>query len=269
MSELKFAIMYSYKQGINHSDQEYLSSNDFQTDNNEWQHNSNSNKDFIYKLRVVLNEKYFFMLADCGKTKPRRDKIIDKNTGETRDNQRQENEAELTEQIFCLFDFENKCIYLSNQNQKNTIKEIVKQHFNITIMIKNIYVNIEEFTKQLSVCKEISFTGINDLFSGDGNIKNSIINLTGTDSPEKFKIVANYSNKYAIPFIKKLYESFNRSEIQSLTVRGKDDNDMETVYNTDTFIKKIKIKTLNKNDEFVYDFNEVYDKLINEIERIL
>ncbi len=269
MAQLFFTIMHCFKEGTHLDEQSRLSSEDFELKNinNEKIQFYDNEKNHI--IRFKLTKEFFFISVEYGKTLPRRDKVVN-TQGIERDNERKEDEAELQDQLFCLFNFieDSSYVYISSQNGKGLIKNIIKNKFGIDINIRHTYGNIEEFTKKLSICEEISFTFAEDLLSLNSSIKNGLQDLTGVSSPKKFKIIAKYSTKNSltgiVKFINNMYAEYKDYNLKSLIVRGKDEDKFETIYNSETFSKKIK-NILDKNGEGVYNFDDVYSQLLKEV----
>ncbi len=100
---------------------------------------------------------------------------------------------------------------------------------------------------------------------GDSKQKQALIDLTGTDAPERFEISAKYpKNKSFIEFIKRLAQGKRENKINSLSICGIDESGFQSVYNVDSFQQKIKISCQkDANGKFAID--SVLDGLLKKI----
>ena len=112
----------------------------------------------------------------------------------------------------------------------------------------------------------ISFTSIKDLFNADSLERKALIDLTGTDAPEKFKIEAKYKSSTIFPFITKLRSAKEEGQLKDLVIRGTDENDMSIVFNIDSFTRKVEIFLL-REDSGKFNPQKVQNELIKQILR--
>ena len=68
--------------------------------------------------------------------------------------------------------------------------------------------------------------------------------------------------------MKKLRNESVNQRISSLLIRGNDEQGFERVLNSVEFIKKIKLRDVNKENTDKFSFNCVLNHLISEIERL-
>ena len=217
-----------------------------------------------YKIVRQPSDTGIFFSAEFGAPLPRREKIFNTEDHTERDNTRTENEAELREQFFVYFDLTSHIMYISNSQKKKIVKEFIKHIFNIEIELSFISRDIDEFISLLSECREISFTGIENLYTTDNDLRSSVINLAGLDAPDQFTIIAKYSGKQISPWIRKLHTFFTGQAITKLVVKGRDSEGFEAIFNSDHFQQKIAVHCA-KNTESMYEYNQVYDKLMEKL----
>jgi hypothetical protein len=217
----------------------------------------------FYKLHSELDQNYFFLVAEFGKTDPHREKVVDVNTYKEEKNKRKVTQVELTNQSFLYYSFSTNLLYLSNTKHIKLFNNILVEKTGCNLFIKRIFINFAEFSSIIKSVHKIKFTGFNNLFSVDSKQFQAIRDLTGTSSPESFTIETNYSQGKISDFLHFLHLSKEENKIDKLIICGLDESDLETVYNVDTFTNQISIDC-NKNDEGVYSYNEIKNQLISK-----
>lgn len=231
-----------------------------------------NSKNFHYdgkyaNVNIELNDKYLWLFFQYGSPEPRAKNVIDIKTNKTQNNPRKETQAELNEQLFFLYDFHKNVFFLNKSNKIGFVKQFLTEHIDKTIIIKTIYVSIEEFSNKIKSIENINFTGCRDLFSSQSDIFKGLKDVFGYGEPESFKIEA----KYSIPInekIKNTLRQFDTAQkehlLDSLVCIGKDENGFSTIFNSDSFSQKINL-SLNKNDENLFNEDDVKNLLIDTI----
>lgn len=249
-------------------DNREITKTDFETKDTRWHFQPDGKTNSTcYIIDMIKEEDNIFFSFEYGKPSPRRDKLVNTETFKERENNRQENEFEATEQIFVLFDFNNKFLYISNSNKKNVIEKFLSETFSLRIIIKAVLGNIQDFQKKLALCTEISLVGHNDLFFTNSEFGLGLVNLTGEDLPNMFTISLkgrkkkNWNPRHLID---KFYNMYYNRQAQGLVIKGKDDQGLDIVLNMDSFSKKLGI-SCEKNNEAIYEYKSVYEKLIDKI----
>ena len=69
---------------------------------------------------------------------------------------------------------------------------MLKQELNKKFHVKEILKTKDEFINILKNVNEISFTEVKNLFNNDSKKRQALIDIMGTDAPEKFKLIAEY-----------------------------------------------------------------------------
>lgn len=186
-------------------------------------------------------------------------------TGDKSPNKREDDEVELTSQLFILYHYENKVLYISNIRKMKFINDVLSQKLNKKFLVKKYFKTREEFIQSIKTITEITFTDVANLFN-DNQERNALIDLTGTGAPEKFKITAKYPKNIAgklIGFINKKFEKVG-TNYSSLIIKGTDESDFDFVYNQESFVKKIEI-SCNRNNLGKFMADEVKKELLNKI----
>jgi hypothetical protein len=224
--------------------------------------------DTFYKFNIEINidKKYFWIYCNFNSPTPRDDELIHIHTGEIRENSRTNEEVELTHQFFGLYDFHKQFFYISNTKKSSIVKEFFKFN-NISIELKNIYINFDDFVETLENIGEVSFTNHTNLFNQDNLQRRAITDLTGTGAPDSFLINATYSNEdksSLINWIKSLRLGDSAIK-EKLIVKGLDESGFKRIYNSSTFTEKIKVDC-NKGKDGKYTSENVLSQLLKKVE---
>lgn len=207
-------------------------------------------------------------MINFGSPNPRPNHIYDIPTKTKIINPRKNSQAELKNQLFCLYDTSTKILYLNNSQKKTFICKYLDKILSQEIIIKNVYKDINEFVKTLKSLDEIKFTAHRNIFSSQINSFKNIKDLFGIDEPESFTINAKYN--VSIPEkVKRIIEKFRKEQIQAphscLTCIEKDDHGIEQIFNENAFSKTITV-VLAQNEEKLLNPKTVFEELIRKIE---
>lgn len=221
-----------------------------------------TDKNTYYEFHSEVTQDYVWMYLNHGKSSPRNAELTNVQTGEKLPNSRTIDEAELTKQTFALYSFKEHLLYLSNIRVKKILQAILQSQLQTTVGITPMYVDVEEFISHLKEVESISFSHAYNLFSQNNAQRQALVDLTGVDAPESFRIEATYKKHSVVNFIRQLVRAKAGNELSGLVIRGRDDNQFEIVYNLDTFTRKIEIVADVDAESNMYDENEVREKLI-------
>lgn len=222
----------------------------------------------IFRVNVHSADDYLFLAVNFGTADPRADKVVNIADGTERDNPRGLNEAELRNQLFVMYDYNRETLYLSNRRYQKTIMEIFKEQFEFEA--KAVFANIHEFIKHVTSIKEVQFTSTADLFSQNQVQRNALMDLTGVESPSRFKIITDYKGQYPIKQLEKFLTSLDseaqKRALSGLVIKGDNESGFEQIYNVDTLISKVAI-ILHKDENGIVDSNAAETLLRKEIEK--
>lgn len=222
-----------------------------------------------HNIHTELTEDYFWLYSNYGNKNPRPKQVINTTSGVSHDNLRTAEEVEPTDQLFVLYSFNDKTMYISNVNSKGFVSNLFMEKMGLeSISIKNIFMNREQFIKQLQVLDEIKFTSAErNLFSGGNKIGDALRDNYGIEEPEVFTVSA----KYKTPISEKVKNMLDllsgqkkEGNIKKLIIIGRDDQNVEQVFNEETFTQKVAI-SISENDEGLFDSEQVKNKLLEKI----
>ncbi len=223
------------------------------------------NDGVYYEVVCENNNEYLWLYLNFGKASPRNDKITNIETGDKKDNSRNTNEAELLDQLFVLYSYDNKILYISNSRKKKIIELLLKQNTKQDFSIKSFYKNPTEIISILKKIDKIKFTHASNLFNQDSKERQALIDLTGTDAPETFTIEASYSTHKITNFLNTLFNGKEQNKISDLVICGRDESDFNFIYNTDSFSRRIDALCEKCDESGMFNPENVKQSLLNAI----
>lgn len=220
-----------------------------------------------YRIDTSKTNSYIWIHIEYGNPMPRPKTIVNIRDDTEKDNQRREDEVELSNQIFFLYSFKYNTLYLSDSRRVGMLKEFFKDELEIDMYSKPYY-SLDKFMSVLKSVDTISFTCEKNLFSNDNKLLTAYEDLTGASSPTKFEIKTKYSTKKEIsdiiPFIKKLFKEKDNSNLNRLIIKGVSDDNLNIVYNTDAITESLSIN-IEKNEEGKYNDFFVRNELLKKV----
>lgn len=217
--------------------------------------------------KVKFSDRFvglYFQFGDVFNYSP---KIVDiKDNLKKKNNPRKNTQIELNEQFFALIDSKQKNIYLSDNNRKKFIIDWLKQKTKYIVILK-IIVDEETFKSKLKKVSEINFTlkGERTLFNRtelNEKLFNDIYNY-GADS---INIIFRYKRTITQNVREKINNLIKRkSDYKSLRIIGRDDKDVDLIFNPNGILSKIKIGQCidDKTKKFIP--KDIFDELILKI----
>lgn len=222
-----------------------------------------------HQIQTELTDDYFWLYSNYGYKHPRPSQVINTKNGISHDNLRTEAEVEPTEQLFMLYSFADNIMYISNVSNKGFVSNLLTDKMGLeSIEIKNIFVDREQFIRQLQILDEIKFTSAKrDLFSGINTVGGALMDNYGMEEPEIFTVSA----KYKTPMSKKVKNTLaflagqkTQGNITKLMIIGRDDQNIEQVFNEQAFTQKVSI-SVPENAEGLFEPDQVKTKLLEKL----
>lgn len=225
-----------------------------------------------FSVSIKNTDDYIFWMIEHGNTQPRDETVYDAETKRTRKNPRTKKELEFMEQFFAFYDYNRELFFISALRKGGTFKTILKHlDDDLAVDIRGMYVSEEEFISKLKTLSEVRFTTTNDMFSIDSESKYSLEKLIGGKPENDVKLSVEYKQEPIQrfkSFLKKLRKERENFQIKGLLIRGTDSAGFERVLNQDEFIKKIKLKDIDKEENGKFSLEYILKKILSEIERL-
>lgn len=223
-----------------------------------------------YRVNIKKTEdQYLWFYIQHGAPNPYTNKVLNTESGTEEKNPREKHQVEINQQIFGLFF--NQELYLSNKYKKAFLQSFLKKKLKKDVIIKNFYKSPQEFLEAIHSVKSVKFVTKRNLFTENSGIMDIFPNpkdVYALGIPENFTLEANFYNaKITAQFKQRLSQMVKwkqRGVADSLICIGTDDKGMESVFNVDTFEKKISISE-QKNDHGFFDEASVKQKIITKV----
>lgn len=220
--------------------------------------------DTYYEVKTVKNEQYIWFVFDYGKPRPLDEDLTNINTGEKRENPRNDDEVEITKQFFVFYNFISKMLFISNSKKKDIFGNIISIELERKFHVKSLFKNKDEFISTLKSVEEIHFTEARNLFNLDSKRRQALIDLTGTNAPNSFSLAAKYDKQPTIiEFISTLISARKNTELKSLVIKGTDEHNFSFIFNVESFSQIIDIECQVK-DNGKYDDEYLLMKMVEK-----
>lgn len=224
----------------------------------------------VYNINAQKTDRNVFVEISYGKTNPRPDTVLNFELEQFEANPRQRNQTELVNQVFVLYDFKTSILYFNNVNNRKILLDILNEVFQSQFNIVGLYNDPQKFQNSLREVSELQFTSVSDMFAGNSERENGLEKLLNTPHLTDFTLNVKFNKKLShrqfSPMINQLFKDKRNYIVDGLLIRGIDEDGFETVFNKETFIRKIKINVRLQEDGSVLA-SEVKEHLINNIIR--
>lgn len=233
------------------------------------------NNKYLYMFNVEFDadNEYLWIYAEYDYLHKRNKNVFNDSSNEEEPNPRKPNQIELKKQFFGMYYLKNNTLYITDTNRKKVLIDYLKSILNVEVNIKNQYKNIEEFSKAISSLKNIKFTVRPDLFQDEKGIYNHVNNIFGFDMAEYVKIDVNYNrlsfkdNKDKL--IERVFQKQKNNQLGNLVVCGYDDNDVENIFDTQSYIMTVDIYIKADEDTGLYDQDKVKHTLLSKLSKVI
>lgn len=221
----------------------------------------------IFKPQYIKKDRYLCLTILEGKAKPRNPSVVNVDTGELKDNQRKEYEAEPIH-YFALIDLRTSYVWINNSKKEKLIIGFLAENLNTNnICFKSIYEELD-FIEALKSLDQLQFSAAPGLFSNESRLSRALADDVYGYEADIATITLDYTTNKTVKeklkdFLRKTLkhkESFNK-----IVISGRDENNLGMLFNTNSFSRKIEIKSpIDDNGMFVE--KELLKRLIEKIE---
>lgn len=223
--------------------------------------------------KEIVDDDYFWLYARHGSTKPYSPDIYNTKKQQKEDNPKTINQLEPNKQSFALYSVNQKILYRSQPKNIAWLEKYFATGLK-NVTIKTFFKSPEEFLKVIKNVEQIKFVIKRNLFSRDKKLMSifqNIKNLYGLNLPEEFLLSAGFNHA---KLTEKFIEAFKKMaglqvncELESLLCVGRDDENLETIFNTNAFEKKFTL-TVKKNRQGMLDPEDIKQYLITKVKEL-
>lgn len=218
----------------------------------------------------IINEKFFWIYVRYGKAKPHSDEVLNTETKEIAPNKRASSEAELRNQLFCMYIPSKDIIYLSDFRKGSFLTTYLKDRFKKEFSLKKYIIEPKKFIEEIVSVESLKFVGASrNLFSE--SIFNNVDDICGYGQTVSFTLEAKIkSNIFDSEKILNLLlfwkDKKKKGEIKRMICIGKDDKGLEKIFNLEDCLRKIEIH-ISKDINEMYNSELVKDNLLQKLDK--
>jgi len=231
-----------------------------------------SSRDTYYLIsKSNIDNEYFWAYARYGKSLPYSPTVYNTEEQVEENNPRTNIQIETDKQLFALYSIKERIFYVSSAKKKALFEDFFKEKLNKDVTIKAFYKDVDAFIEKLKSVEKVKLVAKSNLFNSEGEILDIFPNpknLYGLGVPDDFCVEANFNRVHPtrgfIDALKKMAGWKQNLEVDALVCIGRDDNNFETIFNSDSFIRKIAIAA-GKDERGMYDPNIVMNALIEKL----
>lgn len=185
---------------------------------------------------------------------------------EEENNPRPPEKIEMDKQSFVLLDVKEQKIYIT-LIQRKAVSQRLERELNKLIYIKPI-ISEEEFVKNMKSIKKISFSVTKNLFNKAEEALSHVLtkDVDGFEA-EKATLELKYKKNSMSQIIKEKIQSLlkHKNEFEDLVITGRNEENFESVFNLKGIVTKIGIKVNLDAKTNELDYEEVFQKLTEQI----
>lgn len=192
--------------------------------------------------------------------------VLDISNNIIKSNPKQRTELEFRKQFFVCYDLKKSMLYLNDIDKIKLVERYINNILQKEVNIKYIYNSIEEFEDRVKCIKSLKFTQVDNLVNREeGSIFRRAINIYGLDLPDNLEISIKAKNGIINKnWLKKFKMKKDKGEIEDIVVVGKDNNNMEHIFDFSKLLSKININ-IEKNENNMYDDEQIKLLLLEKI----
>lgn len=221
----------------------------------------------------VIDKKFFWIYIEYGKAKPYANKVFNVEKKEYAQNMRNPNEAELRNQIFCIYMPEKAVLYMSDFRKSKFLASYFKDRFKRNFSIRKYVINSQTFVNEINSVKSLRLVSVDrNLFNG--GIFDNVRDVCGYDADNDGSIVkfdieiqlkeTKFNASKWLDFFTLFQNKKDRLEIDKMICVGESDEKIEKIFNLDTILKKIQIPAL-KNENEMYNQEEIKQTILRQL----
>lgn len=233
--------------------------------------NVNTHGKYWYSIdKKIIDEKYIWFNVSYNNSKLYKENVYNGDREKDEKNPRNRGQVELNRQLFICFDIVNKELYISDIERVGFVRYYFGLIVRKTVILKNYYTSIDDFKKKIKKIHKMKFVHSYNMFNTcDQTIFSKTSNMYGLDSPNRIStqfnlnIVEHNINDFfnQLSSYKSMLDDGSADEIIFV---GKDDNDVECVFDFRSLISSIEI-LVSKDENDLFDEKDVELKFMEEL----
>jgi len=227
---------------------------------------------YTYLISTKNDDNLLWVSFEFGASHPHPEHVIDKSKdNEKVINPRTEDQVEPTKQLFCVYREAEGNLYVSDSRKRLFLEKFLNDlQPDHPIYVKRVIIDPEEFLAQLKIVDKMKVAAKTDLLSQTGHLFQPVQDIFGLGAPEYFEISASYGMRVE-DRVKKIFRDFHnetkQGTVQKFICIGKNEEGIETVFNTENFTQKIVIY-LYKQENGLFKPEEVKTEILQQLNKL-
>lgn len=223
----------------------------------------------LYQIeKYYIEERFLWLYCEYDNPNLYNETVLNKDTGEKEKNPKKSNQIELRNQLFVCYDLKKNILFFNDVNRKGFIKHYLNHTLQKDIEIKNIYISIEDFEKNIRCIKNMRFVQHRNLVNLSAtSLFTEQQTRLGLDAPKKISTQIDCDNmpvQQAKKFFNSLSGAQQKGEFEDIVVVGLDDQDIEQIFNFKTLVQSITVD-IDKDENKMLNPDEVKRIFLNEL----
>jgi len=220
--------------------------------------------DRVQSYNFYFQNNYLKISFSDGSAKPRNPNVFNVKTYEQEPNPRQADQAE-PKDFFCILDFSNSYLWLSNTQKKTMITDYFKNTFQTAqVVLKDVY-DEAKFVETLKVLDSVRVSAAPNLFTETNTLSKALSEeMHGAyEATLDLKYDKVIVKENILTWIKSIF--YNKTNFKKIVIAGRDEKNLGMFFNNNLFSRKIEIKA-DVDDNGMFNPDDVFSKLITKIE---
>jgi hypothetical protein len=230
-------------------------------------------EDVTYLIKAQnIEDNFFWFYARYGKEFPYCEVVFDKGDEKEQPNPRLSSQIEPAYQLFAMYCMKDKVLYLSNLRKKIVVEKWLQEKLDASVTIKHFVKSAEDFIAVIKSVEKVRFVARRDLFSASNGVLDILPapnDVYGLGMTEKFSLEAKFAKASVTENFKEIFKKmaiWKKNHVaESLICIGKDDKNIETIFNMDGFVQKVSLD-ITKDSNGRYSESDACDLLLKKLQ---
>jgi hypothetical protein len=218
--------------------------------------------------KEIVENRFVCLYFNEGDKYPYSDTVMDGDSFEELENPRKPEMIEMRGQLFVVIDCNTQRIWLSDQRQRATVANWMHEKIGCDVYVKSV-ISESDFVEHIKSVSGISFAVLPHLFNhaGEGVLSANLVHDIYQFGAEKARVQLLYRNTNLTDTIKeKLNQLISQKDnFNEITVVGKSDDGLDTVFNLEEVISKAKIQVESDEVAQLVDPAKVFSAICEQI----
>lgn len=217
----------------------------------------------------IENVDSFWFYSCYGNPLPYNEQVYNASTEEFEANPREKDQVEPRQQLYALYSFRKKELFISNSKKKQLLQSIFSTYGGTeNVVIRKIYADIDTFLDSLRSVTSVRMVAKRDLISQDNDIFKASSDMFGLDEPDQIKIDMHFGYVKPTKAFLRNFKAISRDgRSKKLVCVGTDEERLESVFNSGNIEDRITI-FVQPNQDGMRDIEKVKSELLARLDQL-